>query len=409
MSLVAYYSSSEGESENDEPIDATVPPPSNVYANGQPSTAHHKTVPVNVHRDGQISDEEDHLPATTSSLTINLPKPSKPTNALQIEEEDDEFLHKTVPAADVEKPPPPKPIARSRKSRQPVKITIPSLRDFDTEVGPTVMNQVPRPQPAKGSSLMNLLPPPKVSLGGGKGGLSASLPAASGGGASKPAMIPHAVKKKMDSKKLRPTATATTSASTSSKSALPGLGYSDDSDDGDTEDFFSLSESKKKLPEISAKEIQNMVARKSASLAAASQKLDKDMAERKRQAEEEYEVQQQVSASRYAAAQAEYRKQMDLQALCGSQAKRARNEQIEFIEISQEDVLPTKDEWLRSQLTGATEYQPKGLVGYDEPGGKKKHQITYLAYQAKANEAELQAMWSANRNSRQQTQNKYGF
>lgn len=40
---------------------------------------------------------------------------------------------------------------------------------------------------------------------------------------------------------------------------------------------------------------------------------------------------------------------------------------------------------------------------------KKKHQITWLAAQAKAREVELKNQWAANRNTRKQTQAKYGF
>jgi len=40
---------------------------------------------------------------------------------------------------------------------------------------------------------------------------------------------------------------------------------------------------------------------------------------------------------------------------------------------------------------------------------KKKHQITYLAFEAKAREQELQAQWAQNRATKRQTQMKYGF
>jgi len=40
---------------------------------------------------------------------------------------------------------------------------------------------------------------------------------------------------------------------------------------------------------------------------------------------------------------------------------------------------------------------------------KRKHQITYLAHEAKAREQELQNQWAQNRMSRRQTQSKYGF
>ena len=40
---------------------------------------------------------------------------------------------------------------------------------------------------------------------------------------------------------------------------------------------------------------------------------------------------------------------------------------------------------------------------------KKKHQITYLAAQAKAREVDLKNQWAANKVSRKTTQAKYGF
>lgn len=40
---------------------------------------------------------------------------------------------------------------------------------------------------------------------------------------------------------------------------------------------------------------------------------------------------------------------------------------------------------------------------------KKKHQITYLAAQAKAREVELKNQWAANKSTKRQTQAKYGF
>jgi len=45
------------------------------------------------------------------------------------------------------------------------------------------------------------------------------------------------------------------------------------------------------------------------------------------------------------------------------------------------------------------------------PGGmmKRKHQITYLAAEAKAREEELQNQWAQNRTARRATQSKYGF
>jgi len=51
---------------------------------------------------------------------------------------------------------------------------------------------------------------------------------------------------------------------------------------------------------------------------------------------------------------------------------------------------------------GKKEKKPDGVA-------KRKHQITYLAYLAKANEEKLQNEWAKNRLTKRQTQAKYGF
>lgn len=402
-SLVANYTSSEDESENEDIADAK-PSPSISNTNGKPSTS---TTPAQYSDDSDAA-ESDETQGTSTTFNLNLPKPIKSaTNQLLVEEDDDEFLHKTAAPCEIEKPPPVKPAAKVAKPRQPVKITIPSLGKLEKNYGPTVKTAIVAPQPAQRSGLMNLLPPPKVSLGSASATQKVSLSATATSRTS--SMIPHAVKKQIDSKKGKQKAAAATATATSSQSTVPGY-KSSDSDDSDAEDFFSLNDDRK-LPEVSASEIQNMVARKSAKLAQASQQIKQELEQQKRQAEEEYAAQQALAARQSAHSAATRQRNMDIQALCGSRAKRGRQDDIEFIELSHEEVLPKRDEWLRGQLAAQTEYQPKGLVGYEEPGSgtKRKHQITYLAYQAKANEQELQAMWAANRQSRQHTQGKYGF
>lgn len=403
MSLVANYTSSEGESDNEDITD-TKPSPSSSSTNGKPSTS---TAPAQYSDDSDAA-ESDEIQETTTTFNLNLPKPIKSTtNQLLVEEDDDEFLHKTAAPCEIEKPPPVKLATRVAKPRQPVKIIIPSLSKYEKDFGPTVSNAIVAPQPAERSGLMSLLPPPKVYLGSSSATQKVSLSATA---TSRPSsMIPHAVKKQIDSKKGKQK--AATATATSSQSTASGMGYkSSDSDDSDAEDYFSLNDDRK-LPEVSASEIQNMVARKSAKLAQASHQMKQELEQRKRQAEEEYAAQQALAARQSAHLAATRQRDMDIQALCGSRAKRGRQDDIEFIELSHEEVLPQRDEWLRGQLAAQTEYQPKGLVGYEEPGSgtKRKHQITYLAYQAKANEQELQAMWAANRQSRKHTQGKYGF
>lgn len=101
-----------------------------------------------------------------------------------------------------------------------------------------------------------------------------------------------------------------------------------------------------------------------------------------------------------------------MQYLCGKRGVKRKNVELEsanIIEINGEDIKPDEREWLVKALTEEPIHRPVSLGS--GPGGqsKRKHQITYLAHQAKAMELELQNQWSQSRQSRKQTQSKYGF
>jgi len=87
--------------------------------------------------------------------------------------------------------------------------------------------------------------------------------------------------------------------------------------------------------------------------------------------------------------------------------KRKKGEPINFIEVNADDLRPDSTEWLKNitDESAAPARRSKGLGGLV----KRKHQITYLAFEAKAREQELQNTWAQNRASRRQTQSKYGF
>lgn len=99
--------------------------------------------------------------------------------------------------------------------------------------------------------------------------------------------------------------------------------------------------------------------------------------------------------------------------LCGKRGIKRKNKELDeanIIEINAEDIKPDEREWLVKALTEAPVQRPVSMQG----GGvnsqsKKKHQITYLAHQAKAMEMELKNQWAQNRMTRKQTQSKYGF
>lgn len=408
MSLVAYAASSDEDSDcetTDESntIIASTPSQSSTVVEHQQSGLKgikSLTLPQPKHVVSD-KDEDDGSKDDTDSteFKINLPKPKKLQNAL-VEEEDDEFLHKKVQPSLIEKPTKPKP-----GIRQPVKITIPSLSELGpAEVAPNGKTFSLGPKPQKSSGLLNVLPPPKFNGIFGKpkekqGSTTTTTTSTTDRApiTKTTSLIPHSVSKKQAAAKAK---------SPAEKKSI-GLNHnnSDDSDNEDDEcgDFFSLN-TEVKLPEVSAAEIDAMVAKKANKMAEFSRNLNEV-----EKCTPEVQEFAHVSTSNVH----HDRDEINIEALIGARAaKRSRKEDIQFIDISQDQVTFSHDEWSRNQLQSETQFQPTGRLNVGEgpgTGTKKKHQITYLAHQAKANEAELQAMWATNRQSRRQTQSKYGF
>ncbi|KAK7067027.1 hypothetical protein SK128_016124 [Halocaridina rubra] len=103
---------------------------------------------------------------------------------------------------------------------------------------------------------------------------------------------------------------------------------------------------------------------------------------------------------------------LDQEAMVRLMGKRRGNaETINFIDINADDALLTRDEWMTKALT---EEKPTHSFSSKKEGlpsqkQKQKHQITYLAHQAKERELELKNSWAQNRMTKMQTQAKYGF
>lgn len=82
---------------------------------------------------------------------------------------------------------------------------------------------------------------------------------------------------------------------------------------------------------------------------------------------------------------------------------------IKLIDINEEEILSDKDLWMTKSLTDP-EMAPKPSVENPvDPTRRRKHHITYLAEQAKANEQELANSWAASKNNRLASRAKYGF
>lgn len=413
MSLVAYTASSDEDSDcetTSEPgpsVSAKQPIVSEKQQNGQQQQqASSKSLnlpqPKNIQVENDVNEED---------FSLNLPAP-KQSNVLEVEEADDEFLHKKVDPSLIEKPTAQLKKTQKQKAgtRQPVKITIPSLAELRTNDDDAAKSSHGKsfsvgPNPKKSSGLLSMLPAPKFNGVFGKPKEKPDSTSSTAAPVTKTtSLIPHSVSKRQAA------ATKAKPPKAEKKSSL-GLNYSNNSDDSDadddaTGDFFSLN-AETKLPEVSAAEISAMVAKKTNRMAEFSRNLN---IEQQRAAAEANEYAQNAAGASHA--NVPDHDQINIERLIGARAaKRSRKDDIQFIDIRQDQVATTNNEWMRNRLQAETEFQPTGRLVGDGPGAgtKKKHQITYLAYQAKANEAELQAMWSNNRQSRRQTQSKYGF
>lgn len=399
MPLVAYAASSDEDSDNEE-------------TNNIPSTqTAKKTIESTVTTNNEGNNKKTlHLPqpktniAEIAELNLNLPQPKKIFNSI-IEEKDDEFLHKKVAPSLIEKP---VPLKRSN-NKQPVRITIPSLAELEdsSDVKGKMVNVAANP--LKSNSLLGLLPPPKFTAILGKSEMNSSPaePFKKSTIITKTtSLVPYSVANKLKQNPTKPKP----NANPTNSSALD-LNYinSDESDDEDSGDFFSLNH-QDKLPEVSDSEINAMVTKKAAQMAKFSRNLNQSI--QTTTADSQMQIDKLESEKPSTSKFVQHHDEINIEALIGARAaKRMKKEDIQFIDISQDEVKLNQKEWLRNQLTQETEFQPTGRLVGDGPGSgtKKKHQITYLAYQAKANEQELQAMWAANRHTRRQTQSKYGF
>lgn len=90
--------------------------------------------------------------------------------------------------------------------------------------------------------------------------------------------------------------------------------------------------------------------------------------------------------------------------------RKGQEEEISFIDVCVDDQLSDKTQWLTKSITQEPVHRPSRKK-HDMPTQlqKRKHQITYLAFQAKERELELKNQWSQNRLTKRETQAKYGF
>ena len=95
-----------------------------------------------------------------------------------------------------------------------------------------------------------------------------------------------------------------------------------------------------------------------------------------------------------------------LQKLCGGNKKR-HDVPFEITDIKANDIVGDNRSELMKQITN--EYKPPSNRDYFAGGGRKKHQITYLAHVAKERDQELKNTWAQGKFNKQQARQKYGF
>ncbi|KAM9414815.1 proline-rich protein PRCC isoform 2-T2 [Salvelinus alpinus] len=103
----------------------------------------------------------------------------------------------------------------------------------------------------------------------------------------------------------------------------------------------------------------------------------------------------------------------DDEAFMRLQGKRNRSkEEVKFLEIKGDDQLSGNQQWMTKSMTEEKQERKSfSKKKGDQPTGqqRRKHQITYLIHQAKERELELKNNWADNKLTRRQTQAKYGF
>ena len=90
--------------------------------------------------------------------------------------------------------------------------------------------------------------------------------------------------------------------------------------------------------------------------------------------------------------------------------KRKRPIPVESIlDINQSDLMGDVELTQAKRLTAESEYMSQIPSGQFSGQERRKHQMTYLAYQARERELELKNQWAANRATQRETRKKYGF
>ncbi|KAL3284788.1 hypothetical protein HHI36_018931 [Cryptolaemus montrouzieri] len=340
MALVSYDFGSDSEGgEDEEPL--SIETNSNSKVNGE------KTETGNA-----ISSDEDEntIPVSNGTTTNMFDKlPQKREHVLEVYEDKVEDF---IPKAKV-----------PEKKRAPVKISIPSLSDFNDLNNEEPSFKKLKPS-AKGSGLLSILPPVKC------------VPM------SNKSFIPNVLSQK--NKVLNNQVKKIVKPNTAVKAELKTKVKANDSDDSD-EDID--------LPETFDEELWQKTCGKV---------VKKDIIEPEPIIDEPI-----INLAPEPVKPYDGLDNVAFKELVGKRSRIPRN--IKLIDVNEEELVADKDLWMTKSLTDP-DFVPKQAVEDPvDPTKRKKHHITYLAQQAKANEQELQSQWASSKFNRNQSRAKYGF
>ncbi|KAG8251764.1 proline-rich protein PRCC isoform X2 [Homalodisca vitripennis] len=296
------------------------------------------------------------------------------------------------------------------KRNGPVKITIPSLNEIEEEEEQPSKKKLKPSQ--KGSGLFALLPNPKTNL----------VPQS----VARPSNNQKAANKKPTPSAVKNTKPLTKPQVVNKQSLINYEDSGDEDEPSGSVDFFSLDSREDVTP--APVDIDIPLPQDSQPLSDTPLKDQSDKASSLNHAfqtqswatpsHSEHSSSDRLSADQYTTSDFVTFNNKDLeldeeamQQLCGRRDRlRMQAQDVSVIDVSGDAIMPDSREWLTKQLTEETNHRPSHKRK-DGPTTqqKRKHQITYLAFQAKENELELKNQWANNRMSRKQTQAKYGF
>ncbi|CAH0547722.1 unnamed protein product [Brassicogethes aeneus] len=336
MALVSYdYESASGsEDEEDESSAVIIPPPKPNILENEPIK------------------EKSPEPPGSSNLFAKLPE-SKIIVSDIVEDQIEDFIPKCKP------------------EKQKVRITIPSLSQFDHKEDDEPEHKKAKPL-NKGSTLLSLLPPVKGTVMTNKSFVPNSV--AQKKKSAPGSLVPHAVRKKAEAKKKAALEKAT-------KPKAP-VGSDVETDDEEME-----------IPETYDDDMWEKVC---------GRPKPKPVVK-----EPEEFIPMEINIAPEPEKPYDGLDNTAFKELVGKTKRPIGN--IKLIDINEEEILLEKDIWMTKALTDP-EMEPKQEEEeVVDPTRRKRNHITHLAQKAKASEQELKNQWGASRNNRLQTRAKYGF